>query len=80
MDSPPVPHDRHDRGSLAMLAPLPRLYRVALTLLVLVLGIAGGVVVAQMADLSFPLGGLLVGSIAGLGVGFLLVHDFRATS
>ena len=60
-----------------MLAPLPRLYSFLLTLLVLALGIAGGVVVAQMADLSFPLGGLLVGSVAGLAIGFLLVHDFH---
>ena len=60
-----------------MLAPLPRLYRVVLTLLVLGLGLAGGVVVAQAWNLSFPLGGLVVGSAAGLAIGFLLVHDFH---
>lgn len=60
-----------------MLAPLPRLHRVVLTLLVLGLGLAGGAAAAQVWELSFPLGGLAVGSGAGLAVGFLLVHDFH---
>lgn len=60
-----------------MLAPLPRLYRVALILLVASLGLGAGLVAAQAWDLSLPLGGLLVGSAAGLGVGYLFVHDFH---
>jgi len=60
-----------------MLAPLPRLHRVVLTLLVLGLGIVGGVVAAQAWGLSLPVGGLVVGSAAGLMIGFLLVHDFH---
>lgn len=60
-----------------MLAPLPRLHRVVLIVLVLALGITGGVVAAQAWGFSLPMGGLLVGSLAGLGIGFLLVHDFR---
>lgn len=60
-----------------MLAPLPRLHRVVLTLLVLGLGIMGGVAAAQASGLSLPAGGLVVGSAAGLAIGFLLVHDFH---
>ncbi len=60
-----------------MLAPLPRLHRVVLIVLVLALGITGGVVAAQVWGFSLPMGGLLVGSLAGLGIGFLLVHDFH---
>lgn len=60
-----------------MLAPLPRLYRFGLTVLVVALGIAAGLGAASAWDLSLPLGGLLVGSVAGLGVGYLLVHDFH---
>jgi hypothetical protein len=60
-----------------MLAPLPRLHRVVLTLLVLALGISGGVAAAQVWGFSLPVGGLLVGSLAGLGMGYLLVHDFH---
>lgn len=62
-----------------MLAPLPRLHRFVLTALVVALGIAGGLFAARTYELSLPLGGLLVGSIAGLGVGYLLVHDFHRT-
>lgn len=60
-----------------MLAPLPRLHRVVLTLLVLGLGIVAGVAAAQAWGLSLPAGGLVIGSAAGLVVGFLLVHDFH---
>lgn len=67
---------RPDRW-LPMLAPLPRLYRLLLTLVVLGLGLLAGVVAAQIWGLHLPLGGLLVGSAAGLAIGFLLVHDFH---
>lgn len=60
-----------------MLAPLPRLHRLVLTAVFLTLGTAAGVVAAQAWGLSLPLGGLLVGSAAGLTLGFLLVHDFH---
>ena len=58
-----------------MLAPLPRLYRLVVMASVLVLGIGSGVWLARTWD--FPLGGLLVGTAAGLLAAFLLVHDFH---
>lgn len=61
-----------------MLAPLPHLHRVVLTVLVLALGIVAGVIAGQVWGFSLPVGGLLVGSMVGLGIGFLLVHDFHS--
>ncbi|MFC6288541.1 hypothetical protein ACFP3Q_15545 [Nocardioides sp. GCM10027113] len=58
-----------------MLAPLPRLYRW-LVLAVLLLGSLGaGVWLAQ--TYTFPFGGLLIGSLAGLALGFAALHDFQ---
>jgi hypothetical protein len=58
-----------------LLAPLPRLYRFVLIAVVLALGIGAGAWLAQLTDL--PAGGVLVGSVAGLLIAYLLVHDFH---
>jgi hypothetical protein len=58
-----------------VLAPLPRLYRW-LVLVVLLLGsLLSGVWLAQVRD--FPFGGLLVGTVAGIALGFAALHDFH---
>jgi hypothetical protein len=62
-------------GGFPLLAPLPRLYRIVLFLVVLCLGIGSGVVLTSSLDL--PAGGVLVGTAAGLAVAYLLVHDFH---
>jgi len=58
-----------------LLAPLPRLYRIVVVAVVLALGLGAGVLMAQSWDL--PAGGVLVGSLAGLALAYLLVHDFH---
>ncbi len=59
------------------MGPLPALYRLLIAGLVLLLGLAFGIWLAQSHDL--PLGGLGVGIGAGSLLAFLLVHDFRRT-
>ena len=68
------PSSGPERGN-TLLAPLPRLYRMIVVSVVLALGIGAGVLLTQFWDL--PAGGVLVGSLAGLGVAYLLVHDFH---
>jgi uncharacterized membrane protein len=58
-----------------LLAPLPRLHRIIVIASVLLIGVVAGVWVAQ--SWSLPVGGLLVGTGAGLVVAFLLTHDFH---
>ena len=58
-----------------MLAPLPRLYRIIVVAIVVALGIAGGVWLAP--QVALPAGGLLVGTVGGVLVAFLLIHDFH---
>lgn len=61
-----------------MLAPLPRLHRMVVWVIVLASGLTAGVLLAS--TLPLPAGGLLVGSLAGCLVGFLLVHDFHRSA
>jgi hypothetical protein len=58
-----------------LLAPLPRLYRIVVVAVVLALGLAGGVWLAQ--EIALPAGGLLVGCVGGILVAYLLIHDFH---
>jgi len=58
-----------------MLGPLPRLYRSLVATAAFVVFIACGVWLAQM--LPLPVGGLLLGSVAGVLIAFVLVHDFH---
>ncbi len=58
-----------------MLGPLPRLYRSLVATTALVVFIACGVWLAQI--LPLPVGGLLLGSVAGVLIAFVLVHDFH---
>lgn len=60
-----------------MLAPLPRLYRFTVVALVLALCLGAGVIAAEAWSVPLPLGGLLAGTLVGLGLAFLLVHDFH---
>ena len=68
---------------MSLLAPLPKLYRIVLFAVVTVLGfvaarwrIGAGVWLAQAWEL--PAGGILVGTLSGLVVAYLLLHDFHA--
>lgn len=59
-----------------MLGPLPKLYRSLVATVAFVVFIAAGVWLAQM--LPLPVGGLVViGSVAGVLIAFVLVHDFH---
>jgi len=58
-----------------MLGPLPRLYRSLVATAALVVFIACGIWLARM--LPLPVGGLLLGSAAGVLIAFVLVHDFH---
>lgn len=58
-----------------MLGPLPRLHRSLVATVAFLVVIAWGVWLAQM--LPLPVGGLLVGTVAGVLVAFVLVHDFH---
>ena len=58
-----------------MLAPLPRLYRWLVLVVLLVGSLTGGVWLAQAR--GFPFGGLLVGSVAGVALAFAALHDFH---
>ena len=61
-----------------MLAPLPRLYRLIVVASLLAVCIVSGISLARYHDL--PLGGLLVGSAAGLLLAFAALHDFHRRS
>lgn len=58
-----------------MLGPLPRLYRSLVATAALIVFIAGGLWLAQI--LPLPVGGLLLGGVAGVLIAFILVHDFH---
>lgn len=64
-------------GGHAVLGPLPRLHRLLLIATVLVVGIASGAWIALFTPLPVAVtAGTLVGAVAGLLLGYLLVHDF----
>lgn len=64
-------------GGPAVLGPLPRLHRLLLTATVLVVGIASGAWIALFTPLPVAVtAGAMVGAVAGLLLGYLLVHDF----
>jgi xanthine/uracil permease len=61
----------------AVLGPLPRLHRLLLIATVLVVGIASGAWIALFTPLPVAVtAGAMVGAVAGLLLGYLLVHDF----
>ncbi|MGI8522768.1 MAG: hypothetical protein ACR2K3_05575 [Nocardioides sp.] len=62
-----------------MFGPLPVLYRFAVVLSTLLVGIASGAWVAHYAALPVAASvGALIGGLAGLLASYLLVHDFSA--
>ena len=64
-------------GGPAVLGPLPRLHRLLLIATVLVVGIASGAWIAMFTPLPVAVtAGAMVGAVAGLLLGYLLVHDF----
>ena len=58
-----------------MLGPLPRLYRSLVATAAFIVFILCGVWLAQM--LPLPVDGILLGSVAGVLIAFVLVHDFH---
>ena len=60
-----------------MLGPLPQLHRMLLIVTVLVVGVACGAWLAHFTSLPVAAtAGAAVGAVAGLMLGYLLVHDF----
>jgi hypothetical protein len=58
--------------------PLPRLYRMLVAATVLALGVTAGVWVVQSTPVpALMAAGVGWGLLAGLGVTFLLLHDFE---
>jgi hypothetical protein len=58
--------------------PLPLLHRALLLLTVLLVGIASGAWVGHFAIVPVAVGaGAAAGGVAGLLLGYLLVHDFH---
>jgi xanthine/uracil permease len=65
----------------AVLGPLPRLHRLLLIATVLVVGIASGAWIALFTPLPVAAtAGAAVGAVAGLLLGYLLVHDFSQSA
>jgi hypothetical protein len=57
--------------------PLPRLHRILVILTVLAVGVVSGIWMAQYSPLpAAAAAGALWGGLAGLGLGFVLLHDF----
>jgi hypothetical protein len=58
--------------------PLPRLHRLLVVITVLAVGIASGIWVAQFSSLSAAAAaGAGWGALAGILLGFVLLHDFH---
>ena len=65
------------RKGFSVLAPLPRLHRLVVVAIALLAAIAAGLFLASaVPSVPLPVGGVLVGTVAGCLVAFLLVHDF----
>lgn len=60
------------------MGPLPQLYRLLVTGVVVVLGVASGIWLAGW--LALPLDGIGVGLAGGLLLAFLATHDFSHSS
>ena len=58
-----------------MLGPLPRLYRSLVVAVALLVFVGGGIVLAQV--LPLPFGGVVTGTLIGVLIAFVLVHDFH---
>lgn len=59
-----------------MIGPLPRLYRILVIAVAILISVAGGVWLAQHFALALPFRGVLVGLAFGVLIAFALVHDF----
>jgi hypothetical protein len=58
--------------------PLPQLHRLLVVLTAVVVGVASGLWVAQFSALpAAAIAGTLWGAIAGIGLGYVLLHDFH---
>jgi hypothetical protein len=58
--------------------PLPRLHRMLVVLTALAVGIASGIWIAQFSSLpTAAVAGVGWGALAGLVLGFVLLHDFH---
>lgn len=66
-----------DRGlrTETSMGPLPQLHKYVLAVLLLVLGLAGGIWLADV--LQLPRGGIGAGLGVGLLLAWLVTHDFR---
>ena len=61
-----------------MFGPLPRLHRLLVIITVLAVGIASGAWIAQFATVpAAAVAGAAWGGLAGLLLGYVLLHDFR---
>jgi hypothetical protein len=58
--------------------PLPRLHRLLVVLTVLAVGVTSGIWMAHFFTLpAAAAAGALWGALAGVGLGYLLLHDFH---
>lgn len=59
-----------------MIGPLPQLYRLLVIAAAVLLFIGLGVWLAHSIGVPMPFGGILGGTVAGVLMAYLLVHDF----
>jgi membrane associated rhomboid family serine protease len=68
----------HSRSGAHVFGPLPQLHRVLVVLTALAVGIASGAWIAHYSPLPIAaVAGALWGALAGVLLGFVLLHDFR---
>jgi hypothetical protein len=68
----------HSASGVAVFGPLPQLHRILVILTALVVGVLSGVWLAQLvAGPALIVAGIGWGLLAGLGLNYLLLHDFR---
>jgi hypothetical protein len=61
-----------------VLGPLPRLYRVLLIIVSVVVFLVAGAWVGHLSAVPVPIAaGALLGAVAGLAVAWALLHDFH---
>ena len=61
-----------------MFGPLPQLHRLLVVLTAVVVGVTSGLWIAQFSALpAAAIAGVLWGALAGIGLGFVLLHDFH---
>ena len=72
------PPPRHQIGGIPVFGPLPRLHRLLVVVTAVAVGIAWGVWIAQFSTLpAAAAAGAAWGGLAGVLLGFVLLHDFH---